>query len=96
MTTERADLRATRSWLVRRTAFLRTRPGIDWLVALALAAIVWLMGYHGKQLVDLLDAVGRRATYQSLAVLSGAMMGLSHQGRFDPGQPREADRRDSQ
>jgi hypothetical protein len=34
------------------------------------------MGYHGKQLVDLLDAVGRRATYQGLVVLSGAMMGL--------------------
>ena len=42
---------------------MRTRPGADWLLALTLAAIVWLMGYHGKQLVDLLDAVGRRDSH---------------------------------
>jgi hypothetical protein len=68
---------ASPSSLRSPAAFLAVRPVVDWLVALALAAIVWLMGYEGRPLVDLLDPVGRRATYQFLAVLSRAMMGLT-------------------
>jgi hypothetical protein len=77
MSKELAASSTSPGWLVRRTAFVRTRPGVDWVFALTLAAIVGLMGHQGRQLVENLDAVGRRATYQSLSVLSGTMMGLT-------------------
>lgn len=77
MSTERADLGSPPSWLVRRSGFLRTRPGFDWLLALALAAAAWRMGNHGKELLELLDVGGRRGAYQTLAGLSGTLMGLT-------------------
>ena len=77
MSTERADLGAPPSWFVRRTGFIRTRPGVDWLIALAFAGAAWWMGNHDKELLELLDAGGRRAAYQTLAGLSGTLMGLT-------------------
>lgn len=77
MSGERADLGTPPGWLVRRSGFLRTRPGVDWLLALACGTAAWRLGGTSDQLLELLDTGGRRGLYQTLAGLSGTLMGLT-------------------